>query len=78
MGINGNFDDLSGYMDVYIYISYDSTNKKWNVDGNTLNIIEPTTNADLVVIQWDLMGFNTLWCHQTWRNGEIPDLNRGF
>ena len=30
--------------------------KNGDVDGNTLNIIEPTTNADLVVIQRDLMG----------------------
>lgn len=50
--------------------------KKGDVDGNTLNMIEPTTNA-LVVIQRDLMGTYPLVSSNMARR-VIPELNRGL
>lgn len=69
----GTSDDLSGY--IYIYNMIQPT-KKGDVDGNTLNMIEPTTNA-LVVIQRDLMGTYPLVSSNMARR-VIPELNRGL
>ena len=70
----GTSADLSGY--IYIYNMIQPT-KNGDVDGNTLNIIEPTTNADLVVIQRDLMGTYPLVSSNMARR-DIPELNRGL